>query len=280
MNDSEKRRSLGKILQTPQGIIAPGISEPIFARLAEDCGYTAIHLSGNALHKSYCLPDQNLVTLQEIESKVARISDVTSIPLIVDIGGDHRGPAHLERAVRVLERAGAAAVRIEDSYSEYDGGAIGQTKVVSADVMVDRIKRAADSRRDLSLAIIARCDTRPFESLDSVLERLGRYGAAGADALGVQLSDALEFKKVGGACAKPLVSLWPRNLMTAIEFFASGFRIALLPSSVALSAVGAARELLKELQRTGSDREYFQRVHDRQGAQDWYRRLGNSGGRK
>ena len=94
-------------------------------------------------------------------------------------------------------------------------------------LMTERIKAAADARRDPSLVLIARCDSRPQESLAQVQDRLAAYAEAGADALGVQLSEVEDFRRVGAAAPAPLVSMWPRARMTAHEFIQMGFRVAL-----------------------------------------------------
>lgn len=280
MTDLEKRVCLREILSASRGVIAPGIADPMFAKLAEDCGYPVIHLSGNAIHKSFCLPDDNLITFTEIESRAARIADATDIPLIVDLGSGNREVMQIGRAVRLLERAGVAAIRIEDSYQEYHGaGKPLKTMILPTTVMAGKIKAAADSRSDSSVVLVARCDSRSIESLEAVEERLARYAEAGADALGVQLSQPAEFFQIARACSKPLVSLWPRKLMSVFEFLQSGFRVALLPSAISLAAVSAARQMLIELSRSGTERDYFDRVIEREEAERWYRQLGDKPGR-
>ncbi|MET0502648.1 MAG: isocitrate lyase/phosphoenolpyruvate mutase family protein [Candidatus Binatia bacterium] len=273
MNDKEKRMRLGEILADPKGAIAPGIVEPIFARLAADCGYRVAHLSGNAIHKSFCLPDRNLLTVTEIAQKASQIADATDIPLIVDGGFVARENDAIARGVRSLERAGAAAIRFEDSSYDPDRAAAGDVTVVPKSLMVDNIKAAVDARHDPTLVLIARCDARPLDSLAQVEERLAAYIAAGADAVGVQLSDAEEFRQIGARAQAPLVSLWPRARMTVFEFLQSGYRIALMPSSVPLAALAAVKQMLLELKETGTERDYFNRQKDIQGVESWYRDL-------
>ena len=118
MTDRQKRARLREILADSKGAIAPGITDPIFARLAADCGYSAVHLSGNAIHKSFCLPDRNLLTVAEIASRTAQIADATDLPLIV-VGGQPPSRRMLSPApFGHSSRAGAAALRFEDSYLE------------------------------------------------------------------------------------------------------------------------------------------------------------------
>jgi methylisocitrate lyase len=139
--------------------------------------------------------------------------------------------------------------------------------------MVDRIKAAVDVRIDATLVLIARCDSRCREPLGQVQERLAAYVEAGADAIGVQLSDVEEFRHVGAGSQAPLVSLWPKARMTALEFLQLGFRIALMPSSVTLAALSAVKEMLLGLRDNGTERDYFNRQKDIQEVERWYRDL-------
>jgi methylisocitrate lyase len=273
MTDRQKRARLREILADSKGAIAPGITDPIFARLAADCGYSAVHLSGNAIHKSFCLPDRNLLTVAEIASRTAQIADATNLPLIVDGGPAARQTDVIARAVRSLERAGAAALRFEDGYLDDLHSEADDVTVLPKTSMVDRIKAAVDVRVDPTLVLIARCDARCRESLGHVQERLAAYVEAGADAVGVQLSDAEEFRHVGARSRAPLVSLWPKARMTVLEFLQLGFRIALMPSSVSLAALSAVKEMLLELKNKGTERDYFNRQKDVQEVERWYRDL-------
>jgi methylisocitrate lyase len=274
MNDNRKRVRLREILADSKGAIAPGVTDPILARLAQDVGYSLVHLSGNAIHRAFCLPDRDLVTVTEIATRAARISEVTDIPLIVDAGACQSQRVYLARAVQVLERAGAAAIRFEDSAVGADEGAMVRRSVIRPrSTMVQLIKAAADARADGDLVIVARCDARRVESLAAVQERLGSYAEAGADAVGVQISDPEELFQIGRTAPRPLVSLWPRNKMSAWQFLQSGFRVALMPSSVSLAAVAAARQMLIELLQNGTERDYFGRIKDIEAADRWYRRL-------
>jgi methylisocitrate lyase len=264
---------LRQILADENGAIAPGIADPIFARLVEDCGFPAIHLSGNALHKNFCLPDSNLVTVTEVAQRAAHIAEATNIPLIVDGGTGCGAIESLRRTVALLERAGAAAIRFEDSSVHRTGDGAESISVASKDAIVDSIKAATDARSDSSLTLIMRCDARPKETLAQVHERLMLYIEAGADAVGVQLSNVDDFRQTAGNVSAPLVTMWPRSLMTAAEFLRLGFRIALMPSSVALAAIGAARTMLSELKESGTERDYFTRQKDFADTERWYKEL-------
>jgi methylisocitrate lyase len=277
MTDLEKRARLREILADPKGAVTPGVTDPIFARLAADCGYSVVHLSGNAIHRSFCLPDRNLLTVTEIASRASQIADSADLPLIVDGGPAAKDTNAIARAVRSLERAGAAAIRFEDSYGDVLYSKGDEAAVLPKSLMIDRIKAAVDAREDPALVLIARCDARCREPLVQVQERLSAYAGAGADAVGVQLSDPEEFRQIGARSGAPLVSLWPRTRMTVFEFLRLGFRIALMPSSVSLAALTAVKEMLRELKETGTERDYFSRLKDVQEVERWYRDLSMRG---
>jgi len=274
MTDQQKRTRLRDILADPKGTIAPGIADALFARLAQDCGYDVVHLSGNAIHKNFCLPDRNLLNVTQTAQRVGQISEATDIPLIVDGGSIGIETTALGRAVKYFERAGAATIRFEDSLVNEYGAAAEELVIAPLPRIMDQIKAAVNARTDSATVVIVRCDARPKESLLQVQERLAAYVDAGADAIGVQLSDREEFHRIGANAPAPLVSMWPRALMTAFEFLRMGFRIAFMPSSISLAALAAAKEMLIELRGKGIDREYFSRQQEFPEIEQWYRNLG------
>lgn len=274
MNDQQKRARLRDMLADPTGAIAPGVTDALFARLAQDCGYNAAHLSGNAIHKNFCLPDRNLLTPTQVAQRIGQISEATDIPLIVDGGSICVDPVVLSRAVKLYERAGAAAIRFEDALVNEYGAPAEELTIGAQALVVDRIKAAADARNDPALVLVARCDSRPKESLDQVRERLVAYAEAGADAIGVQLSDIEDFRRIGAHAPAPLITLWPKAQISAFEFFKLGFRIALIPSSLPLAATTAAREMLLDLKQSGTDRDYFAKQKEFPATESWYKRLG------
>ena len=274
MNDRQKRARLRELLAGPNGIIAPGVTDALFARLAQDCGYSAVHLSGNAIHKNFCLPDRNLLSVTQIAQRTAQVAEAMGIPLIVDGGPACIETEALARAVKLYERGGAAALRFEDALLNEYGAPAESLAIAPPQLMIERIKAAANARTDETLVLIARCDSRPKESLNQVQERLAAYVEAGADAVGVQLNDIEEFRRIAATAPAPLVSMWPRARMSAFEFIKMGYRIALMPSSVPMAAITAARELLLELTRSGRDQDYFARQREFADSESWYKNLG------
>ena len=274
MNDHAKRLSFREMLKGPAGIIAPSAPDPMFARLIQDCGYKLFHLAGNGMHRSLILPDCSMVTMSEMAQRAGTIADVLDIPVLVDGETGYGGPLQTARAVRAFERAGVAGIRFEDSRFG-ENGIDGVRPPVSVSEMVDMIKAAADARTDSDLVLVLRCDARAVETRERVLERIRAYVAAGIDAIGVHLTDAEDHKWFALATPAPLINAWPRaGINTMSEFFALGYKVALVTSSVSMAALAAARTMLLELKNSGCQDNYFAGAPGFDEVRQWYRDLG------
>jgi methylisocitrate lyase len=152
------------------------------ARLAETTGYRALYLSGGGVSaNSLGLPDLGISTMQDVLTDLSRITDVTPLPVLVDIDTGWGTAFNIARTIRSMEKAGAAAVHIEDQVSAKRCGHRPGKELVPTGEMADRIKAAVDARRDSRFVIMARTDALASEGLARALERAQAYVAAGAD---------------------------------------------------------------------------------------------------
>jgi 2-methylisocitrate lyase-like PEP mutase family enzyme len=274
MDDHAKRLCFREILNAPVGVIAPSAPDPMFARLVQDCGYKLFHLAGNGMHRSLVLPDCSMVTMTEMTHRAGTIAEVLDIPVLVDGETGYGGPLQTARAVRAFERAGVAGIRFEDS-NFGENGIDGVRPPVSVSDMVDKIKAAVDARTDSALVLVVRCDARATETREQVVDRIGAYVDAGTDAIGLHLTDAEDHKWFGAAAAAPLMNPWPRaGIDTMAEFFALGYKVALVTSSVSMAALAAARTMLLELKNSGRQDNYFAGAPGFDEVRRWYRDLG------
>jgi 2-methylisocitrate lyase-like PEP mutase family enzyme len=274
MNDHDKRLCFREILHAPEGVMAPSAPDPMFARLIQDCGYKLFHLAGNGMHRSLVLPDCSMVTMTEMAHRAGTIAEVLDIPMLVDGETGYGGPLQTARAVHVFERAGVAGIRFEDSMFGQNGIDDVRPPVPVLE-MADKIKAAADARTDAALVLVVRCDARAVESREQVLQRIGAYVEAGIDAIGVHLTDAEDHKWFGATAPVPLINPWPRaGIDTMAEFFALGYKVALVTSSVSMAALAAARTMLLELKGTGRQDHYFANSPGFDDIRRWYRDLG------
>ena len=152
------------------------------ARLAEATGFRALYVSGGGVAaNSLGLPDLGITTMEDVLTDLARIADATALPVLVDIDTGWGGAFTIARTIRAMEKAGAAAVHLEDQVSAKRCGHRPGKELVAAEEMVDRIKAAVDARTDAHFVIMARTDALADEGLARALERVQAYVAAGAD---------------------------------------------------------------------------------------------------
>ena len=152
------------------------------ARMAEATGFKALYLSGGGVAaNSLGMPDLGISTMEDVLTDVRRITDATSLPLLVDIDTGWGGAFNIARTVRSFEKAGAAAVHLEDQVGTKRCGHRPGKEVVSQDEMVDRVKAAVDARTDDGFVIMARTDALAIEGIDAAIERAVAYVEAGAD---------------------------------------------------------------------------------------------------
>jgi methylisocitrate lyase len=154
------------------------------AIMAEKIGHQAIYLSGGGVaNASYGLPDLGMTSLNDVLADVQRITAASSLPLLVDIDTGWGGAFNIAKTIRDMEKAGAAAVHMEDQVAQKRCGHRPNKEIVSTEEMVDRIKSAVDARTDPDFFIMARTDAFAQEGLEKAIERAKAYVAAGADGI-------------------------------------------------------------------------------------------------
>jgi len=167
---------------TPLQIV--GAINAYCAMLAEDSGHKAIYLSGGGVaNASYGLPDLGITSLNDVIHDVERICSASDLPPLVDIDTGWGGAFNIARTIKSMERAGAAAVHIEDQVSQKRCGHRPNKAIVSKSEMADRVKAAVDAKSDSDFVIIARTDALAVEGMDSAIERAVACVEAGADAI-------------------------------------------------------------------------------------------------
>ena len=159
-----------------------GASNAYTARMAEATGFKALYLSGGGVAaNSLGIPDLGISTMEDVLTDVRRITDVTALPLLVDIDTGWGGAFNIARTIRSMAKAGAAAVHMEDQVGTKRCGHRPGKEVVTTAEMVDRIKAALDARTDPSFVIMARTDALANEGLSAAVDRAAAYVEAGAD---------------------------------------------------------------------------------------------------
>ena len=178
------------------------------ARMAQATGFRALYLSGGGVAaNSLGMPDLGISTMEDVLIDVRRITEVTNLPLLVDIDTGWGGAFNIARTIRSMQRAGAAAVHMEDQVGSKRCGHRPGKELVSAAEMVDRIKAAADARTDPEFVIMARTDALAGEGLEAALDRVAAYVAAGADMIFAEaVTDLAMYPRFKQAAGVPILA--------------------------------------------------------------------------
>jgi 2-methylisocitrate lyase-like PEP mutase family enzyme len=193
MTSSALRRELRSMLRPGAALLLPGVADALAARIVADQGFPAAYVTGAGIANTILgVPDIGLVTVTELAEQVAAIRDAFPGPLVVDADTGFGNAVNMVRTVKLLERAGADALQIEDQVFPKRCGHFAGKQVIPAAEMVEKVKAAVDTRRDPDLLIIARTDAIAAESYDAALGRADAYRAAGADVTFVEAPTSLE----------------------------------------------------------------------------------------
>jgi methylisocitrate lyase len=178
------------------------------AMMAKQIGHQAIYLSGGGVaNASYGLPDLGMTSLNDVIVDVQRITSACDLPLMVDIDTGWGGAFNIAKTIRDMEKAGAAAVHMEDQVAQKRCGHRPNKEIVSTDEMVDRIKAAVDARTDPDFFIMARTDAFAQEGLEAAIERAKAYIAAGADGIFAEaVQTEAHYRAFAGAIDAPLLA--------------------------------------------------------------------------
>ncbi len=174
--------ALRRAVAAREGLLVPGVMNALAARVADDLGFAALYITGAGVANAHLgLPDAAFLSLAELCDHVAAIREVTDRPLIVDADTGFGNAVNTWHTVRRLERAGAAAIQLEDQVMPKRCGHFDGKAVIPAAEMAEKVRAACEARRDPDLLIVARTDAYAGEGLEAALARAEAYIAAGAD---------------------------------------------------------------------------------------------------
>ena len=241
-------------------MVAPGAFNALFALLIAEAGFPAVYLSGAGVANSLLgRPDLGIATMDEMVMVAERVCEVVEIPVIADGDTGYGGVHNVARTVARYERAGVAAIQLEDQLFPKKCGHFEDKEVVSKGEMLERIAAARDARSGPDgILIIARTDARGPIDLDEAIDRACAYGEAGADILFVEApSSREELARIGTEVADwPLmanmVEFGKTPLLPADELYTLGYSLVIYPGSITRTVTRSAREILAELKAQGT----------------------------
>jgi len=231
------------------------------ARLAERTGYKSIYLSGGGVAAgSLGLPDLGISTLHDVLTDVRRITDVCTLPLLVDVDTGFGASAfNIARTVKSLIKSGAAGMHIEDQVGAKRCGHRPGKELVSKEEMVDRIKAAVDAKTDPDFIVMARTDALAVEGLERAIERALACVEAGADAIFPEAIPELSmYRKFADAVKVPVLAniteFGATPLFTLEELRSAGVAIALYPLSAFRAMNAAALRVYSAIRKEGTQK--------------------------
>jgi methylisocitrate lyase len=239
------------------------------ALLAQQAGFRALYVSGAGVaNYSLGLPDLGVIALGDVLADTTRITAAVELPVLVDIDIGWGFALTIDRAVRELERGGAAGVQIEDQAGAKRCGHRPGKAVVETGEMIDRVRAAVAARRDPAFVIVARTDARAVEGLESALSRAAAYAEAGADVIFAEAPEsAEELRAFVEASPVPVLANMTEfgitPLLTLEELRAAGVAIALYPLSAARASARAAEEVYRAIRERGDQTSVLESMQTR-----------------
>lgn len=268
--------SLRLQLSKPSIVVAPGVYDPLTAMLANGAGFRALYISGAAIaYTRLGRPDIGLVSISEVIDTVSLIRDRVDAHLIVDADTGYGNALNVERTVRLLERAGASAIQIEDQSFPKRCGHLDDKTLIPAAEMAGKIKAAVDARQSADTLIIARTDAVAVEGFDAAIDRAQMYRDAGADVLFVEAPKARdELTRIVARLGRSLplmanmVEGGKTPILSGSELEAIGFSLVIFPGGIVRAVAKTAADYYGSLAANGSTQPFRERMYDFNGLND------------
>ncbi len=269
MNNDSPGLRFRQALEVNNPLQIVGTINAYCAMLAENEGHKAIYLSGGGVaNASYGLPDLGITSLNDVISDVERITNASTLPLLVDIDTGWGGALNISHSIRAMEKAGAAAVHLEDQVSQKRCGHRPNKAIVSREEMVDRIKAAVDAKNDEDFVVMARTDALAVEGMEAALERAIACVEAGADAIFPEAMTELEqYKIFSDAVQVPVLAniteFGTTPLYNCVELAAVGVAMVLYPLSAFRAMSKAASDVYQAISVDGDQKAVLDKMQTR-----------------
>ena len=260
---------LKSIIKT-ETLLAPGIYDALSGLIAEQSGAQAVYLSGASIaYTRFGRSDVGLISVSEVHDTLAAVTDRIKIPIIVDADTGFGNALNVQRTIRNFERAGAAAIQIEDQSFPKRCGHLDGKVLIKTDEMVGKVKAAVDARKTSDTLIIARTDARAVEGLQEAIDRAHAYKEAGADIIFIEAPrsvDELKIIRKSFHLNTPLLANMVEGgktpVKTAEDLKSLGFNIVIFPGGAVRAATFQLQEYYAGLLENGSNAEFSKRMHD------------------
>jgi methylisocitrate lyase len=252
--------ALRAAVKTERPLQVVGAINAFAARMAEATGFRALYLSGGGVAaNSLGVPDLGISAMEDVLIDVRRITDATTLPLLVDADTGWGGAFNIARTVKSFIKAGAAGLHIEDQVQAKRCGHRPGKEIVPQSEMVDRIKAAVDARTDAQFVIMARTDALAVEGIERAIDRAVACVEAGADMVFPEAMTALDmYPRFKNAVKVPILAniteFGHTPLFTTQELGAAGVDIVLFCCSAYRAMNAAALKTYQTIREKGTQK--------------------------
>ena len=249
---------LRQMMTGKQIVVAPGAHDALTAKIIEQVGFSAVYMTGYGQAASHLgKPDVGLLTLTEMVARASNIVEAVNVPVIADADTGFGNAVNVMRTLREYEKAGVAAIQLEDQVAPKKCGHMTGRQVVSKEEMVGKIKAAADVRTDPDLMIIARTDARTVHGIGEALERAKAYEEAGADILFIESPESVEeMKQITTSFKVPALANMVEGGRTPFlpvqDLQGLGYDLVIFPTASTYLVTKALTRLMTVLKDTGT----------------------------
>lgn len=239
-------------------VVAPGAHDALTAKIIEQVGFSAVYMTGYGQAASHLgKPDVGLLTLTEMVARASNIVEAVNVPVIADADTGFGNAVNVMRTLREYEKAGVAAIQLEDQVAPKKCGHMTGRQVVSKEEMVGKIKAAVDVRTDPDLMIIARTDARTVHGIGEALERAKAYEEAGADILFIESPESVEeMKQITTSFKVPVLANMVEGGRTPFlpvqDLQGLGYDLVIFPTASTYLVTKALTRLMTVLKDTGT----------------------------
>lgn len=274
MDTCSKGKRFRELVAAKPPLPVVGTINAYCAMLAEKAGCQAIYLSGAGVaNASYGLPDLGMTQLTEVLEDARRITNASSLPLLVDVDTGWGHAFNIARTVQMMEKAGVAAIHIEDQVLAKRCGHRPNKAIVSLTEMEHRIKAAVDARVDADFVIMARTDAYAVEGMQAAIDRANRCIELGADMIFPEAMTTLEeYRQFSAAVHAPILAniteFGQTPLFTRDELQSAGVALMLYPLTAFRMMSQAALDAYQTIQTQGSQRTLLDKMQTREALYD------------
>lgn len=266
---TKKRKDFINNLKQKKILRFVGSFSPLISKLIQKQGFEGIYISGAIMSSDLGLPDVEMLTRCELQSRGSLLVQQSTLPSLIDADTGFGGNLNVARTTQKLEQAGFCGLHLEDQQSPKRCGHLNNKKLIDIKQMQQKIEISIKAKTDSNFLIVARTDARGVEGLDNAIKRAKAYVEAGAEAIFPEALQTIEeFKKFRAAVDVPLIAniteFGKSELLSAQQLEQIGYNIILYPVTIWRVALKAVENALIQINSEGDQKNLLKQMFTRE----------------